>query len=243
MSHKSSDGRQHARGRIILAITFDHLTHSLPGRRLGRRQQGRRGRSDLHAVFEQQQVPPALARIHDQFLPPGQHLFHGLQVQPQLVGPGRRAEGLLLLDEARSVARGAVRRGRACRRRRSATRLRVAARQRHLLVAIALGLVDQAVLLLVRAGHLAEGVHHFERRMHVLQLDAQDAHAQAGSGPRAAADLAARVSSIACRPVVSMSSSGVRVGDRPAARIRPPRARWYRRRARGTGKSSGRSRL
>ena len=61
----------------------------------------------------------------------------------------------------------------------STPRLAVAARQRHLLVAIPLGLVDHAVLLLEGAGNVAERVHHFERRMHVLEADAEHADARA----------------------------------------------------------------
>ena len=49
-------------------------------------------------------MPPALARIHDDFALPGQDLLQCLQVKPRLIRTGSRAEGLLGLDELAGVA-------------------------------------------------------------------------------------------------------------------------------------------
>ena len=73
--------------------------------------------------------------------------------------PERRGVAGAPLDEPRGVALGGVDRP-----------LRLAARERNALELVALGFVDGARALLVGARHLAERLHHLERRMRVDEM-------------------------------------------------------------------------
>src|SRR5690242_7335997 len=109
-------------------------------------------------------MAPALRRAHNHLLFARQHLLERLQVEPQFIRSGSPAEGGLVLYEASGVARRPVLAAPAVGVGIAHSRLGVAASQRYLLVTVAFGLIDEAVLLFVRARDVAERVHDFERR-------------------------------------------------------------------------------
>src|SRR5262245_20586104 len=101
-----------------------------------RRQEGGTGRRDFQAILEEQQVAPARARIDYYLSSARQHLLHGLQSQAQVGYCRVYVITLFLQVETSGIAKRPVLLARRIALRSHDERLRVAARERDLFVAV-----------------------------------------------------------------------------------------------------------
>src|SRR5438552_2211644 len=117
--------------------------------------------SDLDTTLHQEQPSRRFGTVHDQFAFTRQHLLDRLQVEPGFGSTGRGAIRCLARREAPGIAFGAAHTSQRVCPGLCNARLGIAARQRYLFVAVALGLIDEAILLFVSARDITKRIHYF----------------------------------------------------------------------------------